>query len=219
MTFKTGETEAPSSKRSAPEDPRIDGRRARSLRTQQLIIEAYLALAREKSPLIPIAVQIAERAGFSARSVFERFRDIHGLQVAAVDHVVAQIAAPLPTEHVDGNRQTRIRMHVELRGRNCARWLPLWRSLVVNQGESADLKRRVIELRKRVIDRMEAMYAPELSALSAVERRHLLIVLEALLDVASWARMQEFFGLSFDECCSTWAQAIDRLLPPTPANA
>lgn len=219
MTSKTGETEAPSSKRSGLDGRRIDGRRARSLRTQQLIIEAYLALACEKSPLIPTAAQIAERAGYSVRSVFERFPDIHGLQVAAVDHVVAQIAAPLPTEHVNGDRQARIKMHVELRGRNCQRWLPLWRSLVVNQGESADLKRRVIELRRRVIDRMEAMYAPELSVLSAVERRHLLIVLETLMDVERWARMQEFFGLSFEECCAAWAQAIDRLLPPTPANA
>ena len=63
------------------------------------------------------------------------------------------------------------------------------------------------------------MYAPELSTLSDSERRHLLIVLESLVDVESWARMQEFFGLSFDESCAAWVQAIDRLLPPTPATA
>lgn len=63
------------------------------------------------------------------------------------------------------------------------------------------------------------MYAPELSTLPDGERRHLLIVLELLVDVESWARMQEFFGLSFDEFCAAWAQAIDRLLPPTPDTA
>lgn len=219
MTLRTDGTEMTLPKRSAPEEPRIDGRRARSLRTQQLIIEAYLALAREKSPSIPTAAQIAERAGYSVRSIFERFPDIHSLQVAAVDYVVAQIAAPLPSEHPNGDRQARIRTHVELRGRNCERWLPLWRSLVVNQGGSADLRQRVVELRGRVIDRMEAMYAPELSTLPPVERRHLLIVLEALMDVESWARMREFFELSFEECCTAWTHAIDRLLPPTPADA
>ena len=36
-----------------------------------------MALVREKSPQVPTAAQIAERAGYSVRSVFERFPDIH----------------------------------------------------------------------------------------------------------------------------------------------
>lgn len=68
-----------------------------------------------------------------------------------------------------------------------------------------------------MIGRLALMYAPELSTLDDRERRQLLIVLEALTDVESWARMREFFGLSFDDACTTWRQAIDRLLPRTPA--
>ena len=45
------------------------GRRLRSERTKQLIIEAFLALLREE-PTMPTAVQIAERAGYSVRSIF-----------------------------------------------------------------------------------------------------------------------------------------------------
>ena len=56
---------------TAPNPTRIDGRRLRSARTKQLIIEAYLTLLRE-SPQIPTAATIAERAGYSVRSVFER---------------------------------------------------------------------------------------------------------------------------------------------------
>ena len=72
-------------------------------------------------------------------------------------------------------------------------------SLVANQGDSPELKQRVILSRERVVARLEFMYAPELSALADTERRHILIVLEALTDVESWARMREFFGLSFEE--------------------
>ena len=82
------ETESALSKRPTPTVSRIDGRRLRSVRTKQLIIEAYLALATEKSPQVPTAAQIAERAGYSVRSVFERFPDIHSLQVAAVDYAL-----------------------------------------------------------------------------------------------------------------------------------
>ena len=46
----------------------------------EVIIEAYLALAQERSPQVPTAAEIAHRAGYSVRSVFERFPDIHALQ-------------------------------------------------------------------------------------------------------------------------------------------
>lgn len=198
---------------------RIDGRRLRSERTKQLIIEAYLALAQERSPQVPTAAEIAQRAGYSVRSVFERFPDLHALQVAATDYAMVQVAALAPARDGDGDRPTRIRTQVETRGRSCERWLPLWRSLIVNQGESVELRRRTVVARERVVERLEYMYAPELASMTADERRYLLIALEALTDVESWARMREFFGLSFEEACTVWIQAIDRLLPPTPAAA
>ncbi|TBR28424.1 MAG: hypothetical protein EPO10_13065, partial [Reyranella sp.] len=91
---------------------KIDGRRLRSERTKQLIIEAYLALAQEMSPRVPTAAEIAERAGYSVRSVFERFPDLRALQVAAVDYSLAQMSALAPPWGADGDRRTRIESHV-----------------------------------------------------------------------------------------------------------
>src|SRR5947207_8979528 len=70
---------------------RIDGRRLRSERTRQRIIEAYLSLLRE-NPVVPMptAAHIAQRAGYSVRSVFERFPDLGKLRVAATDYALAQ---------------------------------------------------------------------------------------------------------------------------------
>lgn len=199
---------------SSPTKPtRIDGRRLRSERTKQLIIEAYLALAHEFSPRVPTAAEIAERAGYSVRSVFERFPDIRALQIAAVDYAVAQLAALGPPRGADGDRRTRLEAQVATRAQTCERWLPLWRSLVINQGNSSELKERIKLSRERAMARLELMYAPELEHLPADERRQMVIALEALTDVESWARMREFFGLSFDEACLVWMQTIDRLLP------
>lgn len=192
---------------------RIDGRRLRSERTKQLIIEAYLALAHEISPRVPTAAEIAERAGYSVRSVFERFPDIRALQIAAVDYAVAQLAALGPPRGADGDRHTRLQSQVATRAQTCERWLPLWRSLIVNQGNSSELKERIKLSRERAMARLELMYAPELARLPDNERRWMVIALEALTDVESWARMREFFGLSFDEACLVWMQTIDRLLP------
>jgi AcrR family transcriptional regulator len=198
---------------------RIDGRRLRSERTKQLIIEAYLALAHEKSPQVPTASEIALRAGYSVRSVFERFPDIHTLQVAATDYAMVQVAALAPARNRDGDRRTRISTHVDTCGRSCERWLPLWRSLILNQGNSPELKQRVVVSRQRAMQRLEFMYEPELSTLGESDRHQLLIVLEALTDVESWARMREFFGMSFEEASEIWRKAIDKLLPPTPQSA
>jgi AcrR family transcriptional regulator len=145
----TDRIEAPPAKRPVQRTSRIDGRRLRSERTKQLIIEAYLALAHEHSPQAPTAAEIAQRAGYSVRSVFERFPDLHALQVAAVDYAMVQVAALAPARDGDGDRQTRLRTHVETRGRSCERWLPLWRSLIVNQRESEELKRRITGARER----------------------------------------------------------------------
>lgn len=201
-----------------PRIARIDGRRLRSERTKQLIIEAYLALAREMSPRVPTAAEIAEKAGYSVRSVFERFPDIRALQVAAVDYSFAQLAALAPPRGADGGRKTRIESHVRTRGQTCESWLPLWRSLIVNQGDSPELKARIRDARDRATARMELMFAPELELMHPAERRQILIALEALMDVESWARMRETFGLSIDEACLVWVQAIDRLLPAGPGG-
>ena len=46
-----------------------DGRRTRSERTRQHLLDAYIALLRE-SPRLPTANQVADRAGYSVRSLF-----------------------------------------------------------------------------------------------------------------------------------------------------
>ena len=142
----------------SPKPARIDGRRLRSERTKQLIIEAYLALLRE-NPVVamPTAAQIADRAGYSVRSIFERFPDLGKLRVRIS--------------------------------------------------------------RDRTIERMEVMYRPEFSTLAEQERKYMLVALEAITDIESWERMREQHGLSFEEACSVWIGAIDRMLPPTPPSA
>lgn len=196
---------------------RIDGRHLRSARTKQLIIEAYLTLLRE-NPQIPTAAQIAERAGYSVRSVFERFPDLHALRVAATDYAFTQGTAQAVARDFTGDRQTRLKSHVETRGWICEQWLPLWRALNANQGNSTELRSRIFLMRQAILKRIELMYQPELATLDETERRQVLIAIESLIDFESWARMREYNGLSLEEARNVWIQAIDRLLPPTPVS-
>ena len=100
----------------------------------------------------------------------------------------------------------------------CERGVALWRVLIFSIDQDEDLKPRVRTARERTIERMEIMYRPELSALSERDRKHMLIALEAITDIESWARMRELYGLSYEEARGVWIRAIDRMLPPTPST-
>jgi AcrR family transcriptional regulator len=211
--------DAPSPQPEVAKPVRIDGRRLRSERTRQLIIEAYLALIRENpSTPTPTAHEIAARAGYSVRSVFERFPDLHTLRVAAADYGLAHAAALAPARDIDGDRSARIRSQVETRAGTCERGVALWRALIYNIDENDALTVRIRVARERTIDRMRLMYRHELSTLTDLEQRNLLIALEAMTDIESWARMRDTYGLSYAESCAVWIRAIDRILPPTPPD-
>ena len=145
-----------------------------------------------EDPQVPTAARIAERAGYSVRSVFERFPDLHALRIAATDYAFAQGNAQAVPRDLDGDRAARLKAHVETRGWICEQWLPLWRALNANKGDSEELKARILLVRQAVLKRIELMYRPELATLADRERRQVLIAIETLIDFESWARMREY---------------------------
>jgi AcrR family transcriptional regulator len=196
--------------------PRVDGRRLRSERTRRLIVEAYMALVRENGQM-PTAAQIAERAGYSVRSIFERFSDLTALRVAVTDHAIAEARADAALRDLDAPRATRIRSQVEQRAKTCERWLPLWRVLSADASQSPDLNQRILAIRQLIIMRMEMMFKPELSAMVDSDRKKTILALEAITDFESWARMRDLYGLSIEEASTVWVRTIDRLLPANPS--
>ena len=203
--------------RNAPRRKRrqVDGRRLRSERTRHLIIEAYLDLLK-LAPGTPTAAQIAARAGYSVRSIFERFSDLDALGLAAMDYALAVGQAEAVARDVDGDRPTRIRSHVETRAYATEKWLPLWRILIRTQDKMPDLKSRIALARQGNLERLKLMYRPELSTLEAPARAQLLVALVVLISFESWDLMRDHFGLSPEEARDVWRSAIDRMLPPTP---
>ena len=120
-------------------------------------------------------------------------------------------------DRAEGDRQARLKFHVETRGRICESWLPLWRALVRHQDEGDPVTSLIHLVREAILARLKLMYRPELSTLPEAERARLLIALEALTDFETWGRMRERHGLSFEAAVEVWINRIDRLLPPTPA--
>ncbi len=197
-----------------PTNGRFDGRRLRSERTRHLIIEAYLALLQETRSM-PTAAEIARRAGYSVRSIFERFADLDALSLATADYAIALGQSEAVATDVEGDRPTRIRSHVRTRAQACEKWLPLWRILTAKpiQEQLPETRTRVVAVRRANVARLELMYAPELATLEARQREHLLTALAALTSFESWEQLRVDFGLDWDDALDVWRSALDRLLP------
>lgn len=196
---------------------RLDGRRLRSERTRQLIIEAYLALVLEHRRM-PTSAEIADRAGYSVRSIFERFSDLDTLSLAAADYAIVLGQAEAVARDTEGDRATRIRSHVLTRAEACEKWLPLWRMLTAKPVEEqvTNLRARVLAVRQANLERVGLMYQPELATLEPPVRKALVMALVTLTSFESWGALREDFGMAWDSALDVWVSAIDRMLPGSP---
>lgn len=92
----------------------VDGRRARSERSKQAIIEASLALM-EEGNLIPTALQISDRAGVGIRSFFRHFEDMETLFATIEEQTRDTIEGLFIGGDRDGTLEERILHAVERR--------------------------------------------------------------------------------------------------------
>jgi hypothetical protein len=189
-----------------------DGRRRRSIRTRQADIRAYLDLVQAKR-IKPATAEVAARAGCSIRSVFERFHTIEALELAALDHLIVELELIAPDMQFGGDRQARIGAYVRMRATKCETWFVHWRVLRGSDLPSEARITRLAAVRQRDRDCILAAYDAELSAVDEVSRRNIVIALQGLTEFESWGLMRDAYGLSLDEGCKVWAEAIDRLLP------
>jgi AcrR family transcriptional regulator len=167
-----------------------DGRRLRSERSRQAIIDASLALIAEGN-LVPTAQQISERAGVGIRSFFRHFADMENLFAAADEQNRESTEALFVGGDREGTLAERILHAVERRSngyenqRNvvlCTAALS-WRHEILRKNYA----RYQRGLRKDLDD-----WLPELKSLSRAQRE----AADAVASFELWHRLREHQGLS-----------------------
>lgn len=188
-----------------------DGRRARGARNRDAVVAAILELLREGNPN-PGAHEIAERSGVSVRSVFRHFDDLESLHEVAIEQVLEQsahlYAPPAPT----GDLAARSRAIVEQRARLFEEITPTRvvaeRLRVRSEPIAAQLARAHSFLR----DQIAELFAEELRALPAAERRTTLDALDVALSWPSWHQLRTDQGLSVARASAALRRTLVRLL-------
>lgn len=184
-----------------------DGRRLRSERSRQAIIDAMLALV-EEGVLMPTAQQVSERAGVGIRTVFRHFSDMENLYATADTRIRDQYQGLFAGGNRKGTLAERLLHAVEQRALAydaisnllVATKAQLWRSPILRE----QYARTQRQLRKDLDD-----WLPELASLDDVKRE----MVDAITSFEHWNRLREQQGLTRDagiELTTRLLQAILR---------
>lgn len=167
----------------------VDGRRARSERSRQAIIDASLALM-EEGVLIPTAQQISDRAGVGIRSFFRHFEDMETLFATIDDQIRDHTESLFLGGDRDGTLEERILHVVQRRAEGyeletnmiLSTAAQLWRSEVLRKNYA----RYQRGLRKDLDD-----WLPELKQLSRTCRE----AVDGVTSFEMWHRLRYHQGL------------------------
>jgi AcrR family transcriptional regulator len=183
-----------------------DGRRLRSERSRQAIIEAMLNLI-EEGILVPTAQQVSERAGVGIRSVFRHFSDMESLFATADIRIREQYQKLFAGGNRDGSLQDRLLHAVEqhalayeaIGNHLLSTKAQLWRYQIL-QEQYARAQRQV---RRDLED-----WLPEIRDLDSEKRE----LVDAAASFENWNRLREHQGLSRKTCIKLVTRLLEMII-------
>jgi TetR/AcrR family transcriptional regulator, regulator of autoinduction and epiphytic fitness len=169
---------------------KLDGRRARGMRTRAAIIDSLLELVGE-GDLSPTAQRIADRAGVSVRSVYQHFNDVEGLFTEAADRArknAEELREPIDPglpldERVDRFVAVRSAILEELRA--------FIRAARLVEPSSDELRKYRVKLEKDARDELGRVFGRELSKADGSTRRQLVSALDLLSTWSAWEHLRD----------------------------
>lgn len=189
----------------------VDGRRVRSARTREAIVEACLALL-DEGDLRPTSAAIAARAGLSVRSVFQHFADLEDLFIAVTDRQTNRIANLYTGVDYRGDLAERISIFVGYRARLYETIGPIRRAGILHEPFSRVVASR-LEL-ARTLHRLdlERAFGPEVVAARERGDSALVEALVAMSTFTVWDEMRRHAHLDVEAASAALGAAVTALL-------
>jgi AcrR family transcriptional regulator len=168
--------------------PVPDGRRQRSERSRQAIIEASQALI-EEGILVPTAQQISERAGVGIRSFFRHFADMEQLFATVDAQGRKDVEALFIGGDRDGTLEERILHAVERHADGYENQRNVIRCAAAQSWRYEILRKNYARYQRGLRKDLDA-WLPELKLLSRSERE----AVDAVASAEMWLRLREHQG-------------------------
>jgi TetR/AcrR family transcriptional regulator, regulator of autoinduction and epiphytic fitness len=197
---------------TAAGDAPVDGRTARRDRNRELVLDAVLQLFADNQ-FAPNAADVAARSGVSLRSVYRYYEDFDELVRAAIarnsERVAPLIDIPNPGK---GPLVERINRFVAARLRLYEASAPIARA-TMSRAPANPLVRDQVELvRERLTEQTHEMFAPELAALPAAQRRAIGATVDVLSQFESAEHLRARLGYSDAQTADIMRRSLTALL-------
>jgi AcrR family transcriptional regulator len=194
---------------SSSNSVKVDGRRLRSDRSRQLIVESMLQLIKEGN-LVPTAQQVADHAKVGIRSVFRHFEDMEAIFATAdelwrkeFNHGLRTIDPQLPIKQ-------RISLTAEQLGKLFEDHSNILKSTATRRWRSAFLKHNYAGYQ----DKMRAdlkIWLPELEKLNASKQEAVV----GILSFEYWDRLRDHQSQTPAACIDAIVDLLNSLISPT----
>jgi AcrR family transcriptional regulator len=203
MTSELQEVAAPT---DSIVDKETDGRRQRSERSRDQIIEAVLELIGE-GDFAPSAARVAKRARVGLRTVFRHFEDMDSLYRGMTERVEARVMPKVTAPYAGTSWQAVLREHVSRRASVFEEIFPY--------RIAANLRRFHSRFLMEDYHKNTGLESATLSSiLPAVIRTDAMLfaALELLLGFQSWRRLRQEQGFSAAQAEAVIQQAVEKLV-------
>ena len=171
-----------------------DGRRLRSLTSQNIIVDAMIILV-QRGILEPTAQQVADEAGIGIRTVFRQVQDKENLFSKMDEKVRADLQEILDrAAHPQGNLKERIEGLIELEAEIFEKNLQFLRATLANKWKYNTLQKNY-ERNQRNIKSFLYTWIPELNNLSESKQ----VLLTSVNTAGYWIELRENLKLSVTE--------------------
>ena len=197
---------------AATAEPAVDGRTARRDRNRDAVLDAVIELFTEGHVGL-VAADVAERSGVSLRSVYRYFDDLEALARAAIARQMERFGPVAEIDHLgEGPLDDRIERIVDSRLRLFEAIGATRRAAIQRAPSNPLLAEQLERTRVALAEQTEAMFAPELAALAAADRRDVAPALDLLLGFESIDQLRRAQGLDEAQTRRVLTTALTRLL-------
>lgn len=171
------------------EGGKVDGRRARGIRTRDAIVSALMDLISE-GDIAPTAQRIADRAGVSVRSVYQHFTDVEGLYADASARTFDWVQSV--TKDVDPRWPLKRRIDEFAAGRASILEMltPFSRAARLIEPTSASIRKNRLAMQRWGRDRIARVFASELDKLEGSARSSMLAALDTMSSAEAWEHLR-----------------------------
>jgi AcrR family transcriptional regulator len=167
-----------------------DGRRLRSVRSKQAIVDAFIELVNEGT-LVPTAQHIADQAGVGIRTVFRHFSDMESMFAVADAQKRESYEALFVGGDRDGSLKDRIQRAAERRAQAFEATKNAILSTHAQRWRYEFLRKNYAGYVRGLRKDLES-WIPELKALDRPRRE----AVDAVASFEMWHRLREYQGLS-----------------------